>query len=312
MVLPGAQAVKRAKEMSKYDTLSYLLGAYGTNQMNEQQFWAAMNGRGYTNDDIDAWCAEYYQREEVNDERRRKEAEDRTARTATPRYARGPDREEQATDRQERQGDRGDVADQGQGRRQGTRDEGGDQGQGEARQNWEIIDGEIWITLTPQMITWVDGIARERWRIAQAVGANNEGRDPERVWIDKRDGYRAEMAGRRFFGLDVSWSITIPVDGVHRPDFSDFIDVKGRTNSIMMMGVNWQSFAPHYAYLYICGAQHPRYRIIGWCWGHEVGARERFYDAYRKNRPAFWVAEDDPIMKSPFELRDLALAKVIK
>jgi hypothetical protein len=57
--------MKKQPPVSKYDRLSYLLGAYGSGSMTEQQFWGQMNQSGYGQDDIDQWCAEYHSKHEV-------------------------------------------------------------------------------------------------------------------------------------------------------------------------------------------------------------------------------------------------------
>jgi hypothetical protein len=86
----------KTKPMTKYESLSYLLGAYGNGTMDTATFWKEMNARGYTSDDIDRWCDEYHQleakREQDDEERRRKKAEGRTARATASRYERGPGR----------------------------------------------------------------------------------------------------------------------------------------------------------------------------------------------------------------------------
>ena len=46
--------------VSKSDRLSYLLGAYGNGAINEVQFWEQMRESKFSQDDIDAWCAEYH------------------------------------------------------------------------------------------------------------------------------------------------------------------------------------------------------------------------------------------------------------
>jgi hypothetical protein len=317
----------KSKPLTKYESLHYLLGQYGDDKMTREEFWRQMNARGYTQACIDEWCEQFHQleakREQDDEERkRRKEEQGRTSRATTAGYARGARGEEQGIDRPEREDDwhrtaqRSEDQGQGQGAERGRQDQGASEGQGgavqgEAGPNWEIIDGEIWVTLTPEMIAWVDRIARERWQIAQDVGADNEGRDPEAIWLNKRDGYRAEMAARRFFGLIIPWSINKPVDsGKQKIDFSDFIDVKHRPRAYYDLNVDLRTFHRDHAYLLVCGESHPHYRIVGWCWGHEIGTPERRKRRRPDRDPPYAMSEDDPLMKSPLELLDLALARV--
>ena len=51
---------QKRQPVSKYERLSYLLSAYGNGLMDEAQFWSRMKLSGYSQEDIDAWCAEYH------------------------------------------------------------------------------------------------------------------------------------------------------------------------------------------------------------------------------------------------------------
>ena len=289
-------AVKAAK--TKYDTLSYLLGQYGVNNIDANTFWNQMKQNGWGQDDIDQWTAEYYRREqEKKDER---EKANGTTRAATARYERGADFKEQSADRQGEQDRQG---------REGRTQTG--QASEEAKRSWPM--SEIWIALEQHHIDYVDRIAEKRRQMAEAVGADNHGRDPETVWRNKRDGYRAEAAARLFFGMSVPWSINKPVHtGAQKIDFSNFIDVKLRTSQHHRLLIHQDdNFNSDFAYLLVCGALHPRYQIVGWCWGHEAATPDRL-ERPNPNHPllAWMVRERDPVMKSPYLLRDLALAKV--
>jgi len=159
------------------------------------------------------------------------------------------------------------------------------------------------------MIEWVDKIADEQTRLALAVGADGEGRDDATRLQRGREGYRAEMAVRRYFGRAVPWHIKRPlVTNKPKPDFSDFIDVKGRTNKSHRLGVQRKVWCADFAYLLVCGADHPRYRIVSWCWGHELATDDRWSDP-GTGRPQWWVCENDPIMKPPAALLRLAVLR---
>ena len=57
--------MKKPTPVSKYDRLSYLLAAYGDGRMTEQQFWDQMKQSRLGQDDIDAWCEEYLNKEKT-------------------------------------------------------------------------------------------------------------------------------------------------------------------------------------------------------------------------------------------------------
>ena len=286
--------MKAAK--TKYDTLNYLLGQYGVNNIDSNTFWNQMKQNGWGQDDIDQWCAEYYRREQEKEDEREKA--NGTTRTATARYERGSDFKEQSADRQGEQDRQG---------REG-RTQTGQAGE-EAKRSWPVTP--IWITLTQDQINWIDKKALARQAVADAVAVNMEGRAAEVRWLNKRDGYRAEAAVRLFFGTTIPWSILDPV-GVTGPkiDFSDFIDVKNRMKTQHRLVVNQATYHPQHAYLLVCGTHHPRYRIVGWCWGHEIGTDDRFERGRPDREPSWWMKEDDPLMKDPFLLRDLALSRI--
>jgi hypothetical protein len=173
---------------------------------------------------------------------------------------------------------------------------------------------EIWITLEPQHIEFADAIAaRQIAQIKEAVlryGVDQDGRDMETQERHKRNGLRAEAAARLFFGRQIPWTILCqPMAGStrHKVDFSDFIDVKRRTRATYPLQISTRTMNPDHAYLLVCGELHPRYRIVGWCWGREVTTPDH-WDKFG-NSPAWYVKEDDPIMKHPAELRALALRK---
>ena len=44
-----------------FNDLSDLLRRFGLNQIGRENFWREMTARGWTQDTIDAWCAEYHE-----------------------------------------------------------------------------------------------------------------------------------------------------------------------------------------------------------------------------------------------------------
>lgn len=57
--------MRKPPPANKHERLSYLLGAYGDGLLTEELFWGWMKQSGYTQDDIDAWCEEFYSKQEA-------------------------------------------------------------------------------------------------------------------------------------------------------------------------------------------------------------------------------------------------------
>jgi hypothetical protein len=52
--------MKKQPPVTKRERLSYLLSAYGSGTITEEQFWDQMKQSGFGQADIDAWCEEFY------------------------------------------------------------------------------------------------------------------------------------------------------------------------------------------------------------------------------------------------------------
>lgn len=157
-MISKAKAAKSAEKAAKlkYDTLGHLLGQYGMSNIDGNTFWAQMKQHGWGQQDIDQWCATYYQLEQEREDEREKAA--RTARTATARYEGSTRGEEQGVDRQV----------QGQGGRQGWQ---GDQHQdGEARGSGSVI-----VTLSEKWIAKAIEVGKARNNYAIEHGQQNYG-----------------------------------------------------------------------------------------------------------------------------------------
>lgn len=178
------------------------------------------------------------------------------------------------------------------------------------------MNDEIWIELTDEMIAWIDKIADAETQRRFASGSRQTNGGPElnfeMMRDERRRGLRSELAFRRFLRLvergdEIPWSVLSLLKGL--PDFSDFINVKSRRLARFNMNIK-PNEDPQRAYLCVCVEAHPRYRLVGWCWGHE--ARQLGLTSYGEaaGNPCFAVKEWDAIMKSPYELRDMALARL--
>lgn len=89
-------------------------------------------------------------------------------------------------------------------------------------------------------------------------------------------GARCEAAAVLFF-RPVLWHALKP--RIHRlPDLDTFIDVKGVDKPTHKMIVQ-ENDPPEWAYVLVDGHAHPRYEIVGWCWGHAA------------QNPIHWVAQ---------------------
>jgi len=201
----------KTKPLTKYESLSYLLGQYGSNQMDDTTFWREMNARGYTQDDIDRWCDEYYQIEAQKelDNARRQEEQDRTERARAARYARGTGRQEQEPDRPHIQT----KAEAGNGEE--ARQDYRDLPQGETQ--WP---GSIRITLIR------DELVR-CWRTAKKRDAIKLAHTDRRV--SSRPGYEIH-----FDGLRTELGIAIHVGKPELVDFS--VQLHGDGGTDMMIG----------------------------------------------------------------------------
>ena len=165
----------------------------------------------------------------------------------------------------------------------------------------------IWITLEDEHIKFADDLAREHSQARERDGSvplNGQPNDQSLILAERMSGYRAEAAVRLWIGTGVLWTIKSKVFGL--PDFGGFIDVKTRKREHHRLTITPKCPSER-AYLLVCATHHPRYRIVKWCWGHEA-KQDRLWDDPGTGRPAWWVTEDDPIMKDPDELLALALS----
>jgi hypothetical protein len=116
-------------------------------------------------------------------------------------------------------------------------------------------------------------------------------------------GMRCEMAGWLYL-KPILWKKKTVVDVRGLPDYEVgdlIIDCKGRSQSWYDLMVQFDDPC-HWAYLLVRGHDHPRYEISGWCWGREL--QDHHKHDYAGGRPAYFVKQDDPIIKSPVLLLD--------
>ena len=103
-------------------------------------------------------------------------------------------------------------------------------------------------------------------------------------------------------------------------DFEGFIEVKGRPEPWHELMIQCPRDKPKklvrtHAYQLVLAYDHPNYCIHGWAWGHEI---ENYpVQEIERDRPAMYINQSDPILKSPDELREImrerqALARKVK
>lgn len=85
------------------------------------------------------------------------------------------------------------------------------------------------------------------------------------------------------------------------PDLGTFIDVKTVVHRTPLLIV--QPTAPDgWAYLLVNGLDHPRYKLEGWLWGHEVKDERYLWDPLG-GRAAYFVPAAD--LRHPIELKEI-------
>lgn len=291
--------------MSDGQILGYLLGQFGEDKMTREEFWKQMNARGYTQGDIDNWCASFYQLEaqKERDNERRKEEQGRTERARASRSAGAAGREGEAADRQDFQASQDRDA-------QGWQGGGAIQADDQTRPNGSV-NGEIWITLSLQEIEWVDRVSDEQSVARHSEGAQPQGGQPADLDVriaEGRMGTRGEAAVRKWLGNKIRWRILEPWEpGGRKPDFGDDIDVKTVHYQRAQLWLT-PDCPPEWIYILVSSHAHPRYRIIGWCYGKEMMLQEHWNpDAPRD--PAWVINQDNPILKSPASLHEMIRAR---
>ena len=202
----------KVKPNTKYESLGYLLGEFGSDRITRDQFWGQMKQLGYTQDDIDKWCDEFYQLEAKKelDDARRKETQGGTERAEPARTARGAGVESKGTNRQDLRA--------AEGIETARQDGGAVQEDGEARSNG-TVSGEVLITLSQDFIDWVDANHANRRLLAMTEGAQAQGGQPDDFETRVREtrmGGRGEAAVRKWIGKKIKWRILEPLRRVVR------------------------------------------------------------------------------------------------
>lgn len=165
------------------------------------------------------------------------------------------------------------------------------------------------IRLSQAQISFADAVAAQRqtnadrYNFAGHNGAAGHGHGALALHIL---GSRCEVAAKSY--LDpVEWNQY----DMNRPDFNDWIDVKGIQKRWHKLTVQRRA-NDHYAYFLVYGGDHPDYEMLGWCFGHEAKKPVFWADPTGQCRPAYFVPASAQCFKSAEQLRDLIRSRGAK
>ena len=163
----------------------------------------------------------------------------------------------------------------------------------------------VWITLAPEQIEFSDKWAHARQNNAVAADLaphNNAPVEPDAATALHVLGLRGECAGYIYL-KPVKWHLFKPgrlAMEEQLPDLEDWIDMKARTKSWHSLIVQ-RDDPPDWAYVLVCAHEHPRYCLIGWCYGHEA-QQQQHWDDPAGGRPAYFIKQDNPILRPVADL----------
>ena len=147
------------------------------------------------------------------------------------------------------------------------------------------------ITLTPEQMAFARTVGRTRYASAIARDLQRGAPKGEQAHID---GALAECAAYLHY-RPITWSAREM--GLDKPDLGGFIDVKWRGHSDHKLIIQLKGH-PEWAYLLVCGAAAPRYRIMGWVWGNEAMINRWRWEG--GHTPAYYIPGG--ILRSPASL----------
>jgi hypothetical protein len=292
MAVKWADPKKMAKAAEhKYQTLNYMLGQYGVNNITGEQFWGQMKQNGWGQTDIDAWCVEYYQREQEKEDAeqaKREEGRYGSARATASRDARGPRREEQGADRQAEQGREG----RGQGREE----------DGEAQRSWKVTDE--WAYLTRDE---VNACARFGLSLQERAEKRNFKKTPgetaDNATLGKQHALSqvTEGAMRRHFG----WPLEFNANGFNEPDLPGRLQVRSITGEHKGLKVKSRDGADWRVVGVIAppGKERGPYRLPGWYLAGDAQQREDWAKPWFDGPPVYIVPQK--LLRPMSELREI-------
>ena len=161
----------------------------------------------------------------------------------------------------------------------------------------------VWITLNPEHIAFSDEKGEARFDNAEVFDFaphNNAPTDPvTSLWFNVM-GVRGECAGYLYL-KPVKWNAYKPGRAALRlADLEDWIDAKTRHKAWHDLIVQ-KNDRPDWAYLHVLAHDHPRYCLVGWCYGREA-KHDRFLKDPAGGREAYFVPQDSPILRPVADL----------
>lgn len=162
----------------------------------------------------------------------------------------------------------------------------------------------VWITLEQLHLDTCLKFANKRQTNADLFDLpphNGAPNDPVSALAMHEAGIYGECAGKLYLN-PVKWNAYRAGTNFREADLEDWIDIKTRSK-------DWHSLIvqaddpPEWAYVLACGHAHPRYCLIGWCYGKEVQKKEYWADP-AGGRPAYFVKQTDPVLRPMQELYD--------
>jgi len=165
----------------------------------------------------------------------------------------------------------------------------------------------VWIELSQDNIDWIDRKSHKQTLARWNDGARAQGGQPADLDVqiaEGRMGARGEAAVQKWIGKMVKWRILEPmVYGENRkPDFGDDIDAKTVNYQRAQLWLT-PNCPPDWIYILVSSHAHPRYRIIGWCYGREMMLQE-YWNKDAPREPAWVINQDNPIL-SPASLYEM-------
>jgi hypothetical protein len=162
----------------------------------------------------------------------------------------------------------------------------------------------VWITLDQEKLNFCDNIARKRQHNADdyhLAPMNNAPTEYNAALALHVLGVRCECAGYVYL-KPIKWNTFVPgctAMDERLADLDDWIDCKGRAELWHCLIVQHND-PDDWAYVLVCAHEHPRYCLIGWCYGHEA-KRLKLSDPVG-GRPAHFVDQCAPILRPVAEL----------
>jgi hypothetical protein len=172
------------------------------------------------------------------------------------------------------------------------------------------MTSDVLIDLLPKEVDWIDLVSYQQAVAHEGANDHPQGGQPNDLEVRIREGRlggRGEAAVRKWVGKKPKWRILEPlVHGQPRmPDFGDNIDVKTVNYARAQLWLT-PNCPPDYIYILVSANLHPRYRIIGWCYGKEM-MLEEYWNPDAPRDPAWVINQDNPILKSPASLYEMVV-----